>query len=286
MKFRELILQEKKIVSSLTGVRLEEIVYNDLGWTSRIYVINQGEIVFKFPRTQKIIQEYMKEIQIYYLLNDINIGVGIPQVRWQDSELRYFGYAGIPGATLDICLNELTTDTKVKIGKILGLFLKKLHTLDLKDANTYNIKDEIAEFQEIFRRGENEIQTAFTKKKFLNIKNFVFQEFPEKVLKLGLSKALCHSDLGFWNIIYNPSGNIGIIDFGDVSYCDFSRDFIGLSDPTILESALITYGEDSKLREKIILRMKSLPILELPFFLEKKDRVGFKKTLKRIEDSF
>ena len=286
MKFRELILQEKKIVSSLTDVRLEEIVYNDLGWTSRIYVINQGEIVFKFPRTQKIIQEYMKEIQIYYLLNDINIGVGIPQVRWQDSELRYFGYAGIPGATLDICLNELTTDTKVKIGKILGLFLKKLHTLDLKDANTYNIKDEIAEFQEIFRRGENEIQTAFTKKKFLNIKNFVFQEFPEKVLKLGLSNALCHNDLGFWNIIYNPSGNIGIIDFGDVSYCDFSRDFIGLSDPTILESALITYGEDSKLREKIILRMKSLPILELPFFLEKKDRVGFKKSLKRIEDSF
>ena len=286
MKFRELILQEKKIVSNLTGVRLEEIVYNDLGWTSRIYVINQGEIVFKFPRTQKIIQEYMKEIQIYYLLNDINIGVGIPQVRWQDSELRYFGYAGIPGATLDICLNELTTDTKVKIGKILGLFLKKLHTLDLKDANTYNIKDEIAEFQEIFRRGENEIQTAFTKKKFLNIKNFVFQEFPENVLKLGLSKALCHNDLGFWNIIYNPSGNIGIIDFGDVSYCDFSRDFIGLSDPTILESALITYGEDSKLREKIILRMKSLPILELPFFLEKKDRVGFKKSLKRIEDSF
>ena len=286
MKFRELILQEKKIVSSLTGVRLEEIVYNDLGWTSRIYVINQGEIVFKFPRTQKIIQEYMKEIQIYYLLNDINIGVGIPQVRWQDSELRYFGYAGIPGATLDICLNELTTDTKVKIGKILGLFLKKLHTLDLKDANTYNIKDEIAEFQEIFRRGEYEIQTAFTKKKFLNIKNFVFQEFPENVLKLGLSKALCHNDLGFWNIIYNPSGNIGIIDFGDVSYCDFSRDFIGLSDPTILESALITYGEDSKLREKIILRMKSLPILELPFFLEKKDRVGFKKSLKRIEDSF
>ena len=65
MKFRQLILQEKKIVSSLTGVRLEEIVYNDIGWTSRIYVINQGEIVFKFPRTQEIIREYMKEIQIY-----------------------------------------------------------------------------------------------------------------------------------------------------------------------------------------------------------------------------
>ena len=286
MKFRQLILQEKKIVSSLTGVRLEEIVYNDIGWTSRIYVINQGEIVFKFPRTQEIIREYMKEIQIYYLLNDINIGVDIPQVRWQDSELRYFGYAGIPGVTLDICLQELTTETKVKIGKILGFFLRKLHTLDLKDANTYNLKDEIIEFQEIFRKGENEIQTAFTKKKFLKIKNFVFQEFPEKVLELGLSKALCHSDLGFWNIIYSPSGNIGIIDFGDVSYCDFSRDFIGLSDPTILESALITYGEDSKLREKIILRMKSIPILELPFFLEKKDRVGINKTLKKIEDSF
>ena len=286
MKFRQLILQEKKIVSSLTGVRLEEIVYNDIGWTSRIYVINQGEIVFKFPRTQEIIREYMKEIQIYYLLNDINIGVDIPQVRWQDSELRYFGYAGIPGVTLDICLQELTTETKVKIGKILGFFLRKLHTLDLKDANTYNLKDEIIEFQEIFRKGENEIQTAFPKKKFLKIKNFVFQEFPEKVLELGLSKALCHSDLGFWNIIYSPSGNIGIIDFGDVSYCDFSRDFIGLSDPTILESALITYGEDSKLREKIILRMKSIPILELPFFLEKKDRVGINKSLKRIEDSF
>ena len=164
MKFRQLILQEKKIVSSLTGVRLEEIVYNDIGWTSRIYVINQGEIVFKFPRTQEIIREYMKEIQIYYLLNDINIGVDIPQVRWQDSELRYFGYAGIPGVTLDICLQELTTETKVKIGKILGFFLRKLHTLDLKDANTYNLKDEIIEFQEIFRKGENEIQIAFTKK--------------------------------------------------------------------------------------------------------------------------
>ncbi len=286
MKFRELILKEKKIVSSLTSVRPEEIVYNDLGWTSRIYIINQGEIVFKFPRTQKVIQEYIKEIQIYYLLNNINMGVGIPQVKWQGPELRYFGYAGISGVTIDMCLHELTIDTKVKIGKNLGLFLKKLHTLDLKDANTYNLKDEITEFQEQFRRGENEIQTAFTKKKFSKIKNFVFQEFPDKVLNLGLSKALCHGDLGFWNIIYSSSGNIGIIDFGDVSYCDFSRDFIGLSDPTILESALSIYGEESKLREKIILRMKSLPILELPFFLDKKDRVGFKKSLKRIADSF
>ncbi len=85
---------------------------------------------------------------------------------------------------------------------------------------------------------------------------------------------LCHVDLGPWNVIVTATGDVGVIDFGDVGYEDPSHDFAGFGDDTILQAAFSTYGADYLLREKTALRIKAFPILDLPFYLGKHNETG------------
>ena len=52
------IKDELEIVLRLTGVGDESRVQiNEIGWTSRVYVIDGGKIVFKFPRNARFREE-------------------------------------------------------------------------------------------------------------------------------------------------------------------------------------------------------------------------------------
>jgi len=45
---------ELEMVKRLTGVCDESrIEINEIGWTSRVYIVDGGKIVFKFPRNAK-----------------------------------------------------------------------------------------------------------------------------------------------------------------------------------------------------------------------------------------
>ncbi|MEO9175936.1 MAG: hypothetical protein ABI317_10535, partial [Gaiellales bacterium] len=57
-------------------------------------------------------------------------------------------------------------------------------------------------------------------------------------------------------------------------YYDESKDFSGFNDELILRTALDAYGADDLLREKAALRIKALPVLDLPFSLGKGDQRG------------
>ena len=47
--------KELKIVKELTNVNdKRRIVLNDIGWTSRVYIIDNGEFVFKFLKNKKL----------------------------------------------------------------------------------------------------------------------------------------------------------------------------------------------------------------------------------------
>jgi len=48
-----------------------EIAYTDEGWDSRVYVVNGGEAVFKFPRAPDTIRQYKREIAAMRLVNTI-----------------------------------------------------------------------------------------------------------------------------------------------------------------------------------------------------------------------
>ena len=54
---------EFEIVKRLTGVNeLNRIEINEVGWTSRVYIIDGGKIVFKFPRSAKFREECKYEV--------------------------------------------------------------------------------------------------------------------------------------------------------------------------------------------------------------------------------
>ena len=60
---------ELEIVKRLSGVSDENrININEIGWTSRVYIVDSGEIVFKFPRSEKFRIECRHEIAALKLI--------------------------------------------------------------------------------------------------------------------------------------------------------------------------------------------------------------------------
>jgi hypothetical protein len=49
-----------------------EIVFTDEGWDSRVYIVNHGEAVFKFPRSPQTAQQYRYEIDALKALEGLN----------------------------------------------------------------------------------------------------------------------------------------------------------------------------------------------------------------------
>lgn len=147
------------------------------------------------------------------------------------------------------------------------------------------LEQEIAEFQEKYRLGLPELKRHFTETEQATIEQMVFDIYPQKVIGLKMEQALCHGDLGYWNIIYGENHQVGIIDFGDLGYYDRSKDFIGVNEQKMLDAALSQYGDNDILREKIGLRQQILPILDLPYFIGKSNQEGIEKTIVRIRET-
>lgn len=283
---QETIIKEKQIIASLLNLPGNEtILLNEVGWESRVYIINSGEFVFKFPRSEIVRNAYPQEIAGYRLAGQIQSAIIVPDVRWVHPQNNYFGYEGIVGETLEDQFPNLPEKRKIKICRELGTFLKQLHDLKLEGVPTMTLEQEIAEFQEKYRLGLPELKRHFTETEQATIEQMVFDIYPQKVIGLKMEQALCHGDLGYWNIIYGENHQVGIIDFGDLGYYDRSKDFIGVNEQKMLDAALSQYGDNDILREKIGLRQQILPILDLPYFIGKSNQEGIEKTIVRIRET-
>jgi aminoglycoside phosphotransferase (APT) family kinase protein len=284
MKNQLLIDHEKKVVQSLVGLPdAGSIILNDAGWTSRVYVVNDGQFVVKFPRKAEVKKEYEQEIKILGLLERVNSHVQIPKIRWTHPQNNYIGYEGIIGhITLDQA-GPLDLATKKRIGQDLGTFLRQLHSLDLSGGLGMTVQREIEQFQTKYHLGLPSIAQHFTPEVQDRLKQLVQIDMPNELRRLGADRVVCHGDLGYWNIILTADRSIGIIDFGDVGYYDKSKDFIGLEDAEMLDAALTVYGDNQALREKIAVRQKVLPLLDLAYYTEQHDQKGIVKTLGKLK---
>jgi len=163
----EIITKEKEIVSSITNEAFEEIEFIDIGWTSRVYIINRGELVFKFARNNEVIKEYKSEILTYKYFEKKSFEVKLPVVKFQETNLRYFGYEGVIGQTLDKCIDNLSKKEKIIIGQRISEFLKVLHESNLPNLNKFDINYEEKEFFEKFCISEKFLKKNLTQKFFL-----------------------------------------------------------------------------------------------------------------------
>ncbi len=280
--------QEKSQVKEIANLSdNDKVTLNDSGWDSRVYVINDGQYIIKFPRSEKIRARYSSQIKALELASGIISGVTVPKVLWQDPYYRYFGYAGIAGLPLAKVLPELDSATKEHIGEVLGYFLSQFHQLRLEDARLMSIDQEIIQVQDWYQKGLNLTGKFFTTEEQNRLDTLVYDIWPSQLNSLGGSKKLCHGDFHFDNIFYSQNTGVGVIDFGDVCKADPSKDFADFSDNLIFEAAIKSYGsDDNKLRDKIRLREEMTRIITMTAQLMKHDNQAAKETIANIKESF
>lgn len=270
---------------SLAGLRDDELVeVEDEGWDSRVYVVNDGAIVFKFPRTPEALAAYTDEIAILRVLGGGDGRVVVPTVEWVGPDQSYVGYRGIVGQQLGRLGNALTPDERRRVGRDLGRFLTVLHDVRLGGLRRVTVADEHDQFCAKFRASRDAIQADFTRTELRTLDEFFSTQLPETMQTLGSDPAPVHGDLGAYNLILGDDGRIGVIDFGDVAVVDRAKDFMGF-DAEMADAAFSTYGDRENLRAKVEIRRLALPVLDLPFYLGKGDAVGVAGCIERLRSS-
>ncbi len=274
--------REIALVRSLAQLQDDDdINIDDEGWDSRVYIVNRGLIVFKFPRTSVARVAYANEIEIMRQLDGGDGVTLVPVVEWVGPEHSYLGYRGIVGRQLGRIASALPDADRIRIGHDLGQFLTVLHGVEFDGLPTRTVADEIAEFTRKFTASQDAIAAEFTGSEMARLDEFFSARLPERMHGLGSEPRVCHGDLGLFNMVLGDDGRIGVIDFGDVSVVDQAKDFMGL-DGVMLTAALETYGGSERLRAKVDIRTRALPALDLPFYLGKGDAAGVANCVARL----
>ena len=153
---------ELEIVKRSTGTidesRIEII---ESGWTSRVYSIDGGKIVFKFPRNAKFCEECKREVATLKLLKEQEFCLDVPVLNWTAEDNSYFGFYGIPGVPLREVIDGLSEDQKIDIGTQIGVFLRQLHGVKISGyVKTRTLEEQTLEYQAWYREGR-ELLTEF-----------------------------------------------------------------------------------------------------------------------------
>ena len=162
--------------------------------------------------------------------------------------------------------------------------LKELHIIDYKGKSPNNENSIIEWFQKSFSKRKRTLKKYFNEKELIFIEELVLS-LPQKSAKFGIEQVFCHGDLGYNNILLTTDLEVGIIDFGDAGNLDKSYDFIGIEDDVILDTAILAYGGDDVLREKIAIRRQLLPLMEMLFLIDRKEKEEVRKCANKIRNN-
>ncbi|MDR3060144.1 MAG: aminoglycoside phosphotransferase family protein [Prevotella sp.] len=275
--------KELTIVKELTNIGDESnIVLNEVGWTSRVYIVNNGKTVFKFLKNKQYQEEFKHEINILMLIKEHKFNVQIPLISKLGVDNAYIVFDGLVGKSMTKELvDKLTEEQRRNIGTQIGLFLKTLHKINYKGKSPNSESDMIEWLQNSFNKRKYTLKRYFSENEFVTIESLM-AAFPQKSQEFGIEQVFCHGDLGYNNILLNDNFDVGVIDFGDAGYNDISYDFVGLEDDDMLDAAILAYDGDEILRKKVEIRRKLLPLMEMLFLIDKKDKEGVRQCVERM----
>ena len=254
--YYEVNMNHYEIIEALTGIKREEISFSDNGFLSYGYIINDGEIIFKFRKNPSV--SYKNEIELLSFLNEQNLNINLQRVAFVSPDDSYLGLYGVKGFCIEN--KELTNEVKESIGTQLGEFLKRLHTLSPACDERCTLSFELSAWKERFIKSLPIIKRFFSEEETEKLKAFMLEEAPERLTKLGESYVFSHADLGEGNIFLDENGKVGVIDFNESCYADEAADFMDIEDDVICEAALRSYGADEELREKVKIRRLIRPL--------------------------
>jgi aminoglycoside phosphotransferase (APT) family kinase protein len=274
---------ELRIVRQLTGIDETRIKVNETGWTSRVYSIDDGEIVFKFPLNAKFRRECQQEVAVLKLLKGHQFCVSVPVLNWTTKDNTYFGYYGVKGIPLGEVIDSLSEQEKIEIGTQIGDFIKQLHAIvDYGDIKAQTLEEQAKEYQEWYRKGRNLLREYFGESELEMIDCFFENEVPKSMTGTG-ELVFCHGDLDYNNTLINSNNMVGIIDFGDARLYDRSQDFRGMDDEILRKAMIEAYGSGEVIsNEAAKATSKMIDVLNMLYCIEQKDLVGINDSLKRI----
>jgi aminoglycoside phosphotransferase (APT) family kinase protein len=273
----EIVAAEKAIVADEIGVdgfSADQITFIDEGWSSRVYLAGEGEVVYKFPRSPAVAADYIREIAALSLMASCPSPVATQRFRSIGGNGQYFSYHGLVGNQLSMLLPEADEKSRYEYGTQIGGFLTYIHSLELPEAPIISIDDEIREYQTKYKLAESTVAEHYSQSEQRKVTEFFFDQMPDCIDALGSETRLCHGDLGLYNVMVDANGSLGVIDFGNIGYYDQSKDFIDLGDEQVLNGALEIYGDSPALRAKVKVRKIAMQAIELVYYRAKRDESG------------
>lgn len=269
---------ELQTIEELTGVTPEHITLANDGFWSRGYIIDGGRIVFKFKKAPEV--SYKTEIKALEFISSLHPDINIQRVGWISPDDSYLGVYGVIGEPLD----TLKTPNYANIGKQLADFLRKLHQSQPENAETMTVADEIAAWQERYRKSQNELKQFFSEDEIVHLDHFIFEAVPTKLQQLGEKLVFSHGDLGGGNILVDDNGKVGIIDFSEMLYLDEAADFMDVGSNELREQMLKSYGADDNLREKVHIRVLVRPLFVFGDYARRGDTVYVNELVVKIKE--
>lgn len=275
--------KELRIVKQLTGADDNKIKVSETGWTSRVYIIDDGKAVFKFPRNAKYREECKQEVAVLKLLKGRAFSLSIPILNWISTDYSYFGYWGVAGKPLREVIGSLSEQQKVEIGTQLGGFLQQLHGIrDYGDIKAQTLVEQAKEYQDWFLKGRDLLKNHFSESELSRIDIFFENEVPKSMTGTG-ELVFCHGDLDYNNILINDKNQVGVIDFGDVKLYDRSQDFRGIDDVVLKEAMIKAYGGGEVIsKAAAATSSKMIDVLNMIYYIEQHDSAGINDSIGRI----
>jgi len=257
--------QEIELICNLAGVCPNDIRLYDKGYLSRGYVINDGEIVFKFPKQDFV--KYDNEAMVLGFLdntnfvNELNINLQRVNQAWTDEkDFRYIGFHGVRGESVsDMFKKDKITPKQARgIGKQIAKFLLKLHAQQVETTVCKTLDDEIKEMLRIWQGrklyAKEIFDKNFTEQEQMMMDKLVTNYVPTKLGELGERLVFSHGDMHEGNTFIDGIGKVGLIDFDNAGYYDEARDFMRVDDDDILNAMLDAYNDNITFRQKVEIR--------------------------------
>ncbi len=271
------IEEQLKIIQSLIGNN-HKITIKEDGFISRGFVVDNGKLVFKFPRKNDV--QYSTEINNLNYFDSLNLGVNLQKVAFTSPTHEYLAIYGVLGKSLEEV--ALSKNQQKEVGVQLGLFLKKLHEIKDHKGLPCTLNDEISAWQKRVNDINEFISKTFTTDEQNLIQKLMFEYMPNELNKLGENLVFSHGDLGDGNIFIDENLKVGVIDFSESGLLDEGADFMDLSSNIICEEMLNSYGANDNLRKKIEIRRDIRPLIVLKPYLMRNDPNVINKLVNNI----
>jgi len=255
--------QVEVVRAALASTSAGRIERNNLGWDSVVYVVDDGAVVVKFPRSEVAAEAYAREAAALSRIREAGLSVLVPSVRDFDGERGILVLDGLVGRplALDHAGDELLSDW----GRQLGTALAQLHDLPA-DGLGLPVYDDAAQAEHFRSRlhASAELLAPLPARARDGLAELISVELPARLAAREHPAVLCHGDAGPWNMIVTAEGRLGLIDLGDASLADPVLDFRFAWPPAMAAAVFDTYGADDALRDLARLLAGLRPVLDLP----------------------